>query len=287
MPGKIRIKSNLKELKDLLKDFYTVTKIRIVVFDDNFQKIAAYPTEHSTYCEIIRQDVQARKVCRKCDLEGCRICKKEKKRHVYICHAGLYEAVTPLIAGGGIVIGYLMLGQLLVDDNFNKWDKWKQMHDRVKQFDVDFQALEANFWNKQKITKEKLYSATKIMETCASYLYLTETIAVSEEELTQKIENYINRNIKEEITPEILCDEFEVGRTKLYEIANHSFGTGIAEHIRDLRVKKACDLLKNTNIKISEIAEEVGIPDYNYFTKIFKKNKGLTPSAYRKTKRIL
>ena len=84
---------------------------------------------------------------------------------------------------------------------------------------------------------------------------------------------------------EDICDEFEIRRTKLYEISNHSFGMGISEHIRRMRVKVACDLLRNTEDRVSDIATEVGIPDYNYFTKVFKKTMGVTPREYRKSMR--
>ena len=49
--------------------------------------------------------------------------------------------------------------------------------------------------------------------------------------------------------------------------------------------KVACDLLRNTEDRVSDIATEVGIPDYNYFTKVFKKAMGVTPREYRKSMR--
>lgn len=283
MGKKIKIKSNLKELDKLLKDFYTVTKVKLVVYDDNFQKILSYPQEPSAYCDIIRQDPIAKANCRQSDLNGCMVCKKTKKRYVYECHAGLCEVVVPLMAGD-MLIGYLMLGQLLVDDGLNRYKKWEQLYEKVKIYDLDFQALESSYLNRQKVTEESVLALSKIMETCASYLYLTETISVGREALPKQIEDYIIQNLEkgDEITPEKLCDEFGIRRTKLYEIAKHSFGMGISEHIRNLRIKKACDLLKNSKYKISEIAEKTGIPDYNYFTKVFKKNVGVTPSEYRK-----
>lgn len=283
MGKKIKIKSNLKELDKLLKDFYTVTKVKLVVYDDNFQKILSYPMGYSPYCDIIRQDPIAKANCRQCDLNGCLTCKKTKRRYIYECHAGLYEAVTPLMAGD-MLIGYLMLGQLLVDDGLNRRKKWEKLYEKVKNYDIDFQALENSYWNRQKVTEETVLALSKIMETCASYLYLTETIAVGAEALPKQIEDYIVQNLEkgDEITPEKLCDEFGIRRTKLYEVAKHSFGMGISEYIRKLRMKKACDLLKNSKDKISDIAEMVGIPDYNYFTKVFKKNIGMTPSEYRK-----
>lgn len=283
MGKKIKIKSNQKELEKLLKDFYTVTKVKMVVYDDNFQKILSYPLGYTPYCEMIRRDPVAKANCKKSDFNGCMMCKKTKKRYIYECHAGLYEAVVPLMAGD-MLIGYLMLGQLLVDDGLNRRKKWEKLYEKVKNYDLDFPALENNYWNKEKISEETVYALCKIMETCASYLYMTETISVGAEALPKQIEDYIIQNLEsgEEITPEKLCDEFGIRRTKLYEIAKHSFGMGISEHIRNLRIKKACELLKNSKYRISEIAEMVGIPDYNYFTKVFKKNTGLTPSAYRK-----
>lgn len=62
-------------------------------------------------------------------------------------------------------------------------------------------------------------------------------------------------------------------------------GMGISEHIRRMRVKVACDLLRNTEDRVSDIATEVGISDYNYFTKVFKKAIGVTPREYRKLMR--
>ena len=154
-------------------------------------------------------------------------------------------------------------------------------------YEIDFEALENSFWKKTSLTEEKLYAVAKLMESCASHLYVTETISVEEEDLSRRIEAYIMKKIHKgaEITIEDICDEFEIRRTKLYEISNHSFGMGISEHIRRMRVKVACDLLRNTEDRVSDIATEVGIPDYNYFTKVFKKAIGVTLREYRKLMR--
>lgn len=282
----IKIRVDAKKMEDLLRNFYLITGIRIVVFDDNFEKIAEYPGNHCGYCKIVRKDPNARALCKISDIKGCGECKKLKKLHIYECHAGLMEAVAPLKVGD-IIIGYLMLGQLLLEDGQNRRQKWNRMYDRVKNYEIDFEALENSFWKKTSLTEEKLYAVAKLMESCASHLYVTETISVEEEDLSRRIEAYIMKKIHKgaEITIEDICDEFEIRRTKLYEISNHSFGMGISEHIRRMRVKVACDLLRNTEDRVSDIATEVGIPDYNYFTKVFKKAMGVTPREYRKSMR--
>lgn len=58
-------------------------------------------------------------------------------------------------------------------------------------------------------------------------------------------------------------------------------GVNVSSYITITRIEKACYLLKTTGSKISIIATEVGYTDYRYFTKVFKKKIGLTPSQYR------
>ncbi|EHS55916.1 hypothetical protein WG8_4069 [Paenibacillus sp. Aloe-11] len=57
---------------------------------------------------------------------------------------------------------------------------------------------------------------------------------------------------------------------------------GIAEHIRSTRIHLAKQLLGDTDAPVYEIAEQVGISDYNYFTKAFKRETGVLPTTYRK-----
>lgn len=279
----IKIRTNAKEIEALLRDFYLITGIRIVVFDDDLQKIAECPGDHCAYCKIVRKDSNAKAMCKISDRKGCEDCKKLKKFHIYECHAGLMEAVAPLKVGD-MIIGYLMLGQLMLEDGQNRRQKWLRMQEKVRNYDIDFEALENSFWQINSFTQEKLHAVVKLMETCASHLYVTETVSVGEEDLSRQIEDYIMQNLRtgKEITIEKICDRFEIRRTKLYEISNHTFGMGISEHIRALRIKMACDLLKNTEDRIADIAVETGIPDYNYFTKVFKKIIGMTPREYRK-----
>ena len=65
------------------------------------------------------------------------------------------EAVAPLKVGD-IIIGYLMLGQLLLEDGQNRRQKWNRMYDRVKNYEIDFEALENSFWKKNNLTQEKI-----------------------------------------------------------------------------------------------------------------------------------
>jgi YesN/AraC family two-component response regulator len=59
-------------------------------------------------------------------------------------------------------------------------------------------------------------------------------------------------------------------------------GRTIINYLNFVRVKKAGDLIADTDINFSEIGYLVGIDDPYYFSKIFKKYTGLSPTLYRK-----
>jgi AraC-like DNA-binding protein len=56
----------------------------------------------------------------------------------------------------------------------------------------------------------------------------------------------------------------------------------ITDYIQNVRLEHAILLLNSTSDSIQEIASLCGFPDSNYFTRVFKKKKGLTPKEYRK-----
>ena len=120
-----------KKMEDLLRNFLSDYRNQNRSIRCNFEKIAEYPGNHCGYCKIVRKDPNARALCKISDIKGCGECKKLKKLHIYECHAGLMEAVAPLKVGD-IIIGYLMLGQLLLEDGQNRRQKWNRMYDRVK-----------------------------------------------------------------------------------------------------------------------------------------------------------
>lgn len=80
-----------------------------------------------------------------------------------------------------------------------------------------------------------------------------------------------------------IAKQFHIGKTKLYEIAKESYGMGIAEYIRKLRIEKAKLLLKEQpDLSLTEISAQCGFSDYNYFITVFKREVGVPPRSYGK-----
>lgn len=270
---------NLSDVKELLRNFYTLTGIRTVIFDNSFHELAAYPTRHSAYCHIIRSDPRAEAQCILCDQQACTQVKKEKKLYTYQCHAGLTETVVPIQTDNQI-IGYIIFGQLL--QTGARDELWQRVYENIGVYQVDMDKLHHAFQQKKQISKEIIDAYAKTMEMSASYLYLSRMLILKEDSLAQQIDSYITDHIKEHLSVPVLCREFSISKSHLYKLSEQNFGMGIAEYIRNLRIQMAKRLLGDTDSPIYEIAEQVGIPDYNYFTKAFKKVTGTLPRDYRK-----
>ena len=60
------------------------------------------------------------------------------------------------------------------------------------------------------------------------------------------------------------------------------YGTSIAAHLKEHRLEKAAQLLRETDLTMAEIARQVGYESQSKFTAAFKEQYGLLPTAYRR-----
>ncbi len=79
-----------------------------------------------------------------------------------------------------------------------------------------------------------------------------------------------------------LLASFNMGRSVFYRKVKGVTGYSPAEYIRVLRMKKAAELLLQTDMNVGEISRKVGVNDPFYFSKCFKSQFGVSPSAYQK-----
>lgn len=272
---------NLTKLNDILEDFYTLTRIRITVFDETFRELAAYPEEIAPFCRVIRSDDAAKERCRQCDEHACEVASRRRSPYTYRCHAGLTESIVPLYINS-ILIGYLLFGHVFSYESHEKG--WENIQKLCEGYDLDMNALKEACMERPVISEDYISSATHIMQAVASYLCLERMAVLKHENLPVQIDEYISRHYTEEICASSICRHFNIGKTYLYEISKQNYGAGIAEHIRVLRIEKAKTLLEeNPEMHIDEIASRCGFSDYNYFITVFRKLVGIPPKQYRKS----
>lgn len=98
----------------------------------------------------------------------------------------------------------------------------------------------------------------------------------------QEVRNYLDSNYMHKISLEDLENKFFISKFHLSREFKKIYGITIINFLQDKRITKAKELLRFTTLTIEDIAGQCGIPDSNYFNKVFKKSEAMTASDYRK-----
>ena len=273
---------DLDKLRGLLKDFYQISKIRITVFDEGLKELCSYPESIAEFCKIIRSCETGKYACAQCDKAACDRAAKERKTQIYRCHAGLTEAVTPLIVHD-VLVGYLLFGHVFSYPDYESG--WAEIQRCCHSLPLDMKELKAACMERPRIEYEYVLSATQILLAVASYLVMERMATLQTDGLAVQIDEYLSLHFTERLKAPDLCQHFRIGKTQLYKLSQQLYGCGISEHIRDLRVKMAKELLtEQPELSLADIATQCGYHDYNYFINVFTKVAGISPGAFRRNK---
>ena len=97
---------------------------------------------------------------------------------------------------------------------------------------------------------------------------------------------YIKEHLEDAITPKDVADAVHLSSGYLMMLFKNHMNTSIMEYIYKLRIEKSKAMLAEKSKKISQIAVDVGIPNSQYFSVLFKKYTDMTPKEYRKIQGI-
>ena len=108
-------------------------------------------------------------------------------------------------------------------------------------------------------------------------------ISESQRELVLSVIEYIENNYSIKINMEQIASKMFFNKNYISKLFKKETGLSINEFVREIRLKKACRQLSETDRNITEIAYDCGFSDMKTFYAIFKKYMGCTPKKYRDT----
>lgn len=100
-------------------------------------------------------------------------------------------------------------------------------------------------------------------------------------ETFRNIIKYVNEEFFEDLSIQTIARKFTINSNYVSQLFKKETGVTFTEYLTSLRVNYAICLLKTTDLPVSVVAEKSGFGDYFYFTRVFKKSTGKTPSVYR------
>lgn len=124
----------------------------------------------------------------------------------------------------------------------------------------------------------KQWFIDKIVEACRNI-----TVKKMEHSLSQieRAKNYINRNYHNDISLDDVSMELDISPYYFSKLFKEQTEENFIDYLTRIRIQKAKELLIHSKLSVREIGSSVGYQDPNYFSRIFKKNVGMTPTEYK------
>lgn len=95
------------------------------------------------------------------------------------------------------------------------------------------------------------------------------------------IVDYCTHHFREEITLDVVSENLHLSKYYISHLINKTLNQNFNEYINNLRISEACNLLKESDIKIADISEDVGFGTIRSFNRSFKQIMDLSPAQYR------
>jgi AraC-like DNA-binding protein/ligand-binding sensor protein len=201
------------------------------------------------------------------------------------CAYGLCEVALPVRLGNEI-IGYLQTGQVM-----RHKPTLKQFQAAARQLEeqglvMEREALEKAYFGTSVVTQKKLDSMTHLLSVLADYLSLKgNQIALqqanAEPPVITKAKQYIEEHHADDISLGEVAKAVHTSSFYFCKLFKRATGFNFTMFVSRLRVEKSKNLLLNPNLRVSEIAYEVGFQSLTHFNRIFKKITGQSPTEYR------
>lgn len=111
-----------------------------------------------------------------------------------------------------------------------------------------------------------------------------QTVANPDKEFVSKVTRVVLAHLQDpEFDVELFCSEMAMSRASLFRKLKSTTGCSASSFTRNIRIKRAAELLGQHAYSIGEVAAQVGFSDPNYFTRCFKEIYGITPSEFIQT----
>ncbi|WP_026495492.1 response regulator transcription factor [Butyrivibrio sp. WCD3002] len=172
----------------------------------------------------------------------------------------------------------------------------------IREMHADFMQIVLEYCSKKHITahevlrSEELLAFQKKMDQMPFYLIryvqllCTNIIEIMENQdnesvIVARISQYVEEHFREQIGRDEIAEQLHYSKNYLSRIFSSRLGISVREYINGYRIEEAKRILLTTDVPVGDIALDVGFDSMTYFSTIFKKVTGETPSQYRSKKR--
>ncbi len=201
------------------------------------------------------------------------------------CFAGLVDSAVPLHIGDRL-IGFLQTGQVFrqkpTPQSFARTTR------QLSEWDlkVDLQQLEEAYFATRVIDPKQYESMVRMLGIFSQHLGMVSNQLLVQQETSEpaaitRAKEFIQNHQSEDISLGDVARAVNTSTFYFCKMFKKTTGLNFTDYLSRVRIEKAKNLLLNQNLRISEIAFEVGFQSLTHFNRVFKKIVGQSPTHYR------
>jgi len=226
--------------------------------------------------------------------KACAVCLQLQERLVeaakdapatVACEAGLSDTAVPIKLGDKLV-GFLQTGQVFRKKPTEA--QFKRVAALTKEWglEVGQRDLRDAFFGTRIVSPKQHESIVKLLSIFAQHLsILSNQIVVQQENseppVIRRAKEFINEHQAEDLTLGQVAKAVNTSTFYFCKVFKKATGINFTDYLSRVRIEKSKNLLLNPNLRISEIAFEVGFQSLTHFNRVFKKVLGQSPTEYR------
>jgi AraC-like DNA-binding protein len=201
------------------------------------------------------------------------------------CQAGLCDIAVPVRIGDQLV-GFLTTGQVFrrqpTEAQFNRTKKLLAGWD----VQTNIKTLREAFFDTRVLSARQLESVIRLLTIFAEHLSMVSNQIVVQEQNAEppviaRAKQYINEHQAEELSLEQVATAVHTSKFYFCKIFKKATDINFTDYLSRVRTERAKNLLLNPNLRVSEIAYEVGFQSLTHFNRVFKRILGRSPTDYR------
>ena len=254
------------EVQTLLDDFAALIDARVTFFGpDGTRMRRGKEMCNSDFCRHIQSCPGGLAKCQKMDNDKQLEAVRKQDVILYRCHGGAHEIVAPVFLHGKCA-GFLMIGQFRVDDTLPTGKG----------------ELEEYYLQLPKFSNEKLAAITGLFKTLIDYISIRELAVLQSDQLRLDIDRYIAQYGHEDIKLPDMAKKLGRSVSSISQFLRRNYGTGFKELLIAHRLHLAESFWKShPESTVAEAAFAAGFQDQFYFSRLFRRRRGMTPGEYR------
>lgn len=268
---------DIAKINQTLQDFYRATGINMDLLREDFSSVGNYSHwETVRYCKAIQNTDSGKQACLCSDADLLKRCQQSKKMEMHMCHAGLIDISVPILYND-VIIGYIIFGQMKTDAPFSA------VEDYLLNLGLSAEKMKQYYQEISILDTDRIQSISHIAQILVKHILLENMLIPNWDEDIQRALHYIHANLCTPLTIQGISKNANLSKSVLYRRFHGCFGCTVSQYINKQRIAKAKELLKQGNLSVEDVSQQAGFSDHAYFSRVFKKEVGLSPMKYKRS----